>query len=407
MEIPWTEKYRPTTLSQLRRQKTVESIVSWARKWKNNSPTKKGLLIYGAPGTGKTSAAIALAKEMDWEYMEFNASDIRSKDSIDEYALKGSYYSSISEEINRKKLIVMDEVDSLYERNIEGSDAGGKAAISNLLDKTMNPVVLIANDLYSLKSSKSGKSIADKCLVVEFRRYTRTQIISLLRDVASSENLYCPPGRLSEIAENANGDMRAAINDIQGIGGEYEPQGRDVTQSVYNVIQKILHGHGEHSIWEIKSEIMRTDINPNDFILYLQENIYPLHSDKKTFAEALDNIAKADIFLGRVGKRMNYSLWAYANDFMALVSLIRLRSESFARFAFPSLIKNMAALKRYRSLRNDFSTIMGRYTHKSSAFLNKDSLTYYYFLLERDEEIRKKIEKETDLDAEQILTLQL
>jgi replication factor C large subunit len=407
VEIPWTEKYRPTMLSQLRREKTVDAILSWAKKWEKGIPAKKGLLIYGAPGTGKTSAAKALANEMDWEYMEFNASDVRSKELINEYALKGSYYSSISDEKNRKKLIVMDEVDSLYEANVEGSDGGGKGAISNLLDKTLNPVVLIANDLYSLRSTNTGKAIVDKCELVEFKRYMKTQVISLLKEIASKENIYCPPEKLNEIADNANGDMRAAINDLQGNGEIFEPQGRDTTLTAYSVMQSILHGHGEKGVREIRSEIMKIDIDPNDFILYLLENVFPLNDDKREFLAAMQDIRRASIFLGRVRKRMNYSLWSYSNDFMSLVSTHHLKSKGFVKFAFPSLIKNMAVLRRYRGIRDNFSTLMGRYIHKSSSFVNRDSFQYIYFIIQRDEEFRRNIEEATGLDTDDVLSLQL
>ena len=406
MEIPWTEKYRPSLLSQLRRDKTVESMISWARKWESGTPSKRGLIIYGAPGTGKTSSAIALAKEMDWEYVEFNASDIRSKAAIEQNATKGSLYSSISDEKNRKKLIVMDEVDSLYERNVEGSDAGGKAAISNLLDKTLNPVILIANDFYALKSSTTGRSIADKCEAIEFRRYMKTQIVSVLRDILQNESIYAPPDRINAIAENANGDMRAAVNDLQGIGQVYETSERDLTLSTYTVINDIIHGHRK-DIRGIRAEIMNVGMDPNDFILYLLENVYPLHARVDDFVNALDNIGKADLFLGRVGRRMNYSLWSYANDLMSYVSILQLKSERFEKFAFPSLIKNMGSLKKYRGIRKDFSMIMGRYVHKSSAFMNRDSLPYFYYLLQRDEELRKKIGGMTGLDMEDVFSLDL
>ncbi|MEM0167285.1 MAG: AAA family ATPase [Thermoplasmatales archaeon] len=166
MEIPWTEKYRPKIISQIRREKAIEYILSWAKKWASGKPEKKALLLYGPPGTGKTSTAIALAREMGWELMEFNASDIRSKDAIEQTALKGSQYYSLEGGKDRKKLILMDEVDSIYERNVEGADLGGKAAILKLVEVTENPVILIANDLYSLRSTPTGKALTDKCELV-------------------------------------------------------------------------------------------------------------------------------------------------------------------------------------------------------------------------------------------------
>lgn len=406
MELPWTEKYRPTLLTQLRRDKAVEAMISWAKRWENGTPSKKGLIIYGAPGTGKTSSAIALAKEMDWEYVEFNASDIRSRDLIEQNAIKGSFYSSISDVKNRKKLIVMDEVDSLYERNIEGSDAGGKAAISSLLERTLNPVILIANDLYALKSSSTGKAIADKCEVVEFRRYMKSQIATVLKEILQKEGVYASPERINEIAENSNGDMRAAINDIQGIGEFYGTEERDLTLSAYTVINDILHGHKE-DVRTIKSEMMNIGMDPNDFILYLIENVYPLQYRVDDFVLALRNIGRADLFLGMVGKKMNYSLWSYANDMMSYVSRLQLKSERFEKFSFPSLIRNMGALKKYRGIRKEFSTVMARYIHKSEAFVNRDSLPYFYYLLQRDEELRKQIEERTDLDMEEVLSLDI
>lgn len=393
-------------MSQLRRDKAVEVMISWAKKWDRNSPSKKGLLIYGGPGTGKTSAAIALAKEMDWEYMEFNSSDIRSKDAIEQSALKGSFYSSISDETRRKKLIVMDEVDSLYERNIEGSDVGGKAAISNLLDKTLNPVILIANDLYSLRSGGTGKSLVEKCEQVEFRRYMKTQIVGVLREILQNEGIYCPTERINEIAANANGDMRAAINDLQGVGEVYETEERDLTLSAYKVINDILHGH-KQDIRRVRAEIMNAGLDPNDFILYLLENVYPLRSNVEDFVVAMKQIGRADLFLGRVSKRMNYSLWSYANDFMSSVSTLHLKSERFEKFSFPSLIKNMATLRKYRTIRKNFSVMMGRYIHKSSAFINKDSLPYFYYILQGDERLREKLRAESNIDTEDILSLDL
>ncbi|MEM0128016.1 MAG: replication factor C large subunit [Thermoplasmatales archaeon] len=406
MEIPWTEKYRPTMMSQIRREKTVEYILSWAKKWEAGTSTKKAVLLYGPPGTGKTSTAMALAREMGWEYMEFNASDIRSKDAIEQTALKGSQYYSLFGDRGGKKLIVMDEVDSLYERNVEGADAGGKAALLRLVEATENPVVLIANDLYALRSTPTGKAISDKCELVEFRRYMKSQIMSVLREILENEKIYCPPEKIQLIAENANGDLRAAINDLQGGCTSFPVEQRDVELSTYNVVNDLLHHHYS-VIMDARMDIINVGLDPNDFLLYLLENVFPLKSSKADLYRALDYISKSDLFLGRVSRRMDYSLWSYATDFMAMVSTTDLKSDKYEKFQFPSLIKNMAMLRKYRNMRKNFAFVMGRYIHKSALFMNEGTLLYVFHILRRNPELKKNIEESTGMDLDETLSMDL
>ena len=82
--MDWAEKYRPRKLSDLvGNGPAVKAMYDWARSW---SPGKKPLLLYGKPGTGKTSSAHALASDMGWEIIELNASDQRTKDAIQRVA---------------------------------------------------------------------------------------------------------------------------------------------------------------------------------------------------------------------------------------------------------------------------------------------------------------------------------
>jgi len=299
----------------------------------------------------------------------------------------------------------MDEVDSLYERNVEGADAGGRAAILKLLELTLNPVILIANDLYSLRSTPTGKAISEKCEQIEFRRYMKSQIISVLKEILREEGRYCSPEDLERIAENANGDLRAAINDLQG-GCETEGEGRDMELSTYTVVNNILHPHGSN-LQDLRMEIMNLGVDPNDFLLYLLENVYPLRSNGTDFERALKYIAISDLFLGRVASRMNYSLWSYATDFMTLLSSLELKSEKYEKFSFPSLIRNMSALRKYRNERRNFAYVMGRYIHKSTQFVNGETLLYIYQILKRDEELRKRIESFIEMDFDSALSMDL
>jgi len=391
VDLPLAEKYRPQLLDQLKRDKAVEEIRKWARAWKEGNPIKPGLLIYGPPGTGKTSAAMALAREMGWEYYELNASDIRSKKLLEQTAILTSQYFQLSDHPSRLKLIVLDEVDSLYERNEQGYDTGGKSAILQLLNNTKNPVVLIANDPYELKSTITGRQIADKCIEVNFQRYRSTQIFSTLKEICLKENMSCPDDVLKEISERANGDMRAAINDLEGFNSNFRGESRDQTENIYSLINDALFG--KRDFQEIKSGIINLGEDPNNLILFFIENLFKLTDDRLKFHEAMERLAKADVFLGRVLSRQNYAMWGYANDLMSSISTMRLSPSRTYRFSYPNLIKKMAELRTSRNIRRNISAMGGRYVHKSSNFVSLNILPIISLISSKDENFNKRMKE--------------
>ena len=103
-----TEKYRPTKLSDCVLPNNIKSKLE---KWKQKMPNH--LIFHGNSGIGKTSTAIALAKELsNDDYVVINASKDNSVDFINNYLLR-CMCTSLS---GSKRIIILDEADQLTEK---------------------------------------------------------------------------------------------------------------------------------------------------------------------------------------------------------------------------------------------------------------------------------------------------
>ena len=73
----WTERYRPKKAADLEGNEAARKrITMWLESWKKGTPDKKGLLLVGPPGIGKTSIVRAVAEDFGWVVIELNLKNL-------------------------------------------------------------------------------------------------------------------------------------------------------------------------------------------------------------------------------------------------------------------------------------------------------------------------------------------
>ena len=406
----WTELYRPKSLKDVvGNPKAVKELRDWAASWDQGRPTDKAVVLKGPPGIGKTSTALALARDMGWGVVEMNASDHRNADSIQRIAIRGAVGETFSDtgeflstKAGRHKLIILDEADNVFGRE----DHGGVPAIAELVQTTKQPVILIVNDLYALSRRSSAIKAAK---AISFSKINANTIKSVLRNIAADQGVQVSEKALDHIAENSNGDMRAAVRDLQGVAegaltiGDDDANVMDSrlsTKSMYDLMGEILHGSNAQ---KAKRTMMDIGESPDFVLKWLDENVPLEYKDHEDLERAFDRLSRADIFLGRVQRRQYYGFWSYATDNMALgVTLAKKKLyHAWVQYRFPFTIMRLASSKNARGVEGDIILKIGRECHASIAQTQSDILPYFQTLYQANKEFRTSMSLQLDVQQEE------
>ena len=152
---------------------------------KHNLATKKGIYIYGEPGSGKSSFVINILKELDYDVIKYDAGDIRNKsiiDTITKHNMSDKNIMSLFHKKVKRLAIVMDEIDGM-----NNGDKGGINALIKIIrpkktkkqrleEITLNPIICIGN--YHI--DKKIKELMKVCNVIELKSPTKVQISNLI-----------------------------------------------------------------------------------------------------------------------------------------------------------------------------------------------------------------------------------
>jgi len=411
----WTESFRPQSLDHIKgNPKAVAQLRDWARSWQDGRPSKKAVVLIGPPGVGKTSSAIALANDMGWGLVEMNASDQRTGEAIRQVALRASYsntftsdgdYLSVSD--GGRKLILLDEADNLFGRE----DKGAIPAIVELIKETRQPVVLIVNDFYGL--SRKSSALKTNTLQISYYRPRANETAKILANIARIKGIQANERTLLGIADNANGDIRAAVRDLESLSLGRESlteedadllSGRILRKDMYDLMGAVFRSNDPSGAHRTMSEI---DESPDHVLLWLDENMPYEYRQAGELMRGYEKLSRADIFLGRVRRRQYYRFWSYASDLMSFgVSQARqTRPTDSQRFRFPGYLMKMSRSKAVRGLKDGVTAKIAEHCHTSTARARHDILPFIQTMVKENSALRCNLVNTLDLDIEELAFL--
>lgn len=289
--LPWVEKYRPEKLDDVVGQ---NEIVERLKQYVKNR-SLPNMLFSGQAGIGKTSAAVAMAKELfgtafNQNFLELNASDERGIDvvrsTIKEFARTLAFDSDF-------KIIFLDESDALT--------ADAQQALRRTMEKYTKTCRFILSCNYS---SRIIEPIQSRCVIFRFRGLSAKDIGGRLDYVAKGEGIKLSEDGKKAVIYVAEGDMRKAINILQASAALDEKVGekavfnvasRAKPEEIEQMLKLALKGNFLEARENLNKLLYEHGMSGEDVVLQLYREIIDMDEESipsKTKIELLDIIGE-------------------------------------------------------------------------------------------------------------------
>ena len=317
-EKPWVEKYRPKTIEDIAHQ---DEAVKVLRNLIKNPAAFPNLLFYGKPGTGKTSAILAVARQLfgnlyKERVLELNASDERGIQVVRE---KVKTFSQLACSTTLRsdgkfapafKLVILDEADSMT--------TAAQSALRRTMEKqTKNTrFCLICNYV-----SRIIDPITSRCMKFRFESLPKKVMVTHLEKIAASEKQIKVADEevYREIIRVTEGDMRKSITLLQSASRFSEEITVDVISELAgvvpdDVIDKLLNATKQSKFSQLQTSV-------SDVILdgYPANQVLGQVAKKCLEDPFYTDFEKAKIFerMGVIDHRLNQG----ANEYLQLLDL--------------------------------------------------------------------------------------
>ena len=290
-DLMWVEKYRPSTLDDVAGQDTIKQRLRALLQKKEQLPH---LLFAGPPGSGKTTTAVLVAKEIlgeQWKdyTLSLNASDERGIDVVRERIKTFARYADRREGIPFR-LMILDESDEMT--------ADGQTALRRIMEENSEHTrfILVCN-----YSSGIIEPLQSRCAIFRFQRLDEASVTEHLKAIAKKEKLrHGGDSVFAAIYEATQGDLRQAINLLQAASASGDlsadsvkaVSGAAAKSRVSEVMEAALGGNFEAARTKMIELTRVYGIPERDFLKYANEALGSLKVPD--MAKAISILAEYD-----------------------------------------------------------------------------------------------------------------
>ncbi len=393
--IPWTVKYQPKTLAAYTlHPEQIKKMQSFVENFKKQK--RKAMLLHGSTGNGKTVAVHALANDSNYELIEINASDFRNKENV--FSVIGTASRQMPL-FSSGKIILVDEVDGLS----GNQDRGGIKAIEDIIEHTAFPIFLTCQDA----TDKKIKSLLKKVHAVAFSPLNYLAVTEVLKRICFAEKISYDEAALKTLARQADGDLRAAINDLQSLRTQKITM-EHINQLGFRNKQEALED-ALVKVFKVKDAAVAVQAfdyvqeNLDEIALWIDENLPKEYLHPESLAQAYECVSRADVFTGRIRRWQQWRFLVYVNALLSAGVAVSKRERNKNPVVYEQtkrILKLWIAKQKYAKRFGVAEKIAAKH-HVSSSYAVKYIVPYVKQMF-KNEEMRKRLIKEFDFDMDEI-----
>uniref|UniRef100_A0A8C9FCU9 Replication factor C subunit 1 n=1 Tax=Pavo cristatus TaxID=9049 RepID=A0A8C9FCU9_PAVCR len=374
----WVDKYKPASLKaiigQQGEQSCANKLLRWLRSWHKNT---------SEDGQGD-------------DYVELNASDTRSKNSLKEVVAESlnntsikDFCSGTSSSVSGKHVLIMDEVDGMA----GNEDRGGIQELIGLIRHTQIPIICMCND----RNHPKIRSLVHYCFDLRFQRPRLEQIKGAMMSIAFKEGLKIPPPAMNEIILAANQDIRQVLHNLNmwcakdksltydEAKTDASRAKKDIKLGPFDVVRKVFAAGEEASRMSL---IDKSDLFFHDYSLaplFVQENyvhVKPaaaggdLKKHLMLLSRAADSICDGDLVDKQIRTKQNWNLLPTQAIYSSVLPGELMRGYMSQFPVFPSWLGKFSSTGKHDRIIQELAMHMSLRTQACKRTVNVEYLSH-------------------------------